>query len=115
MKKIRIWFAILILILFLSFGGIYTFLSFEKLNSIGIGFGLSHTWHLIIGISTIVLGVVFSILTLLTDFLKKFRKLGQKYWYFFIFFDVIKWILIIGLGFFFLSKSPEVAKSLLTR
>jgi len=112
-KKAKLFIAILLLILFLILGGTYTFLSYDFLVKLGIAFGFSSLTLKIIGISLLVLGVILFLLTLLTDFLKKVNKVGKKYWYFLVLFDIFKWIIIVILGFIILYNGTQVTQSLL--
>ena len=110
---LKLLIGVLILILFLIIGGTYAFISHETNVKLGIDFGLSHTTHLIIGYSLIGVGIAIFILTLLTDFLKKVNKIGQRFWYLFLLMDVIKWILIVVLGLIILTGGVRVGQSAL--
>jgi len=112
-KTFQIIIAFLLLILFLIIGGVYTFLSFETLTNIGIDFGLESMTLKMIGVILIITGFALFFLTLLTDFLRKFKMWGQKYWYAFILFDIVKWILIVILGLFFLGGGVKIGQSIL--
>jgi len=105
--------GILILILFLIVGGTYAFLSHETHVKLGIDFGLEHMWHLIIGYSIIILGIIIFVLTLLTNFLKGVNKYGSRYWYTFLIFDIVKWIIIVVLGLIVLNGGVQVTQNIL--
>jgi len=110
---LRLSIGILILILFLIIGGTYAFFSHETTTKLGIDFGFSHTTHLIIGYSLIFAGIIILILTLLTDFLKTVNHYGQRFWYCFIIFDILKWIIIVVLGLIVLSGGAKVGQSII--
>ena len=112
-SNIKIVVSLLILALFLLVGGIYAFLSHETHITLGIDLGLEHTTHLIIGYSLIVIGIIIASLALFTDSLKKVNKYGQKYWYLFLIWDMLKWILIVVFGLIVLGGGVKVGQSIL--
>jgi len=117
MKKnklaLRLSVGILILVLFLIVGGVYTFLSFEMLNSLNVDFGLSGVALKILGVSLLIIGIMLFLLTLLTNFLRKVDRVGQQYWWGFLIFDIVKWIIIVVLGLVVLSGGVGVTQSLI--
>ena len=109
--KHKIVIASLVLILFLALGFGYAFLPYTSKVHFSITFGLQETWSMILGFLIAFLGLIFSILILLTDALKKFKKIGKKYWFFWIIFDITKWILIIGMGYFMIRGGVGITQS----
>jgi len=109
----RLIVGISILILFILIGLVYILVPHETRVQLNINLGLGKSWNIAIGIIIIVIGIILFLLTLLTNMLKKINRLGRKYWFLFLFFDIFKWIVIVGLGIFLLSRGINIAQSVL--
>lgn len=110
-KTKKLVFAISIFALFALIGILYLTLPIETLDRISLDFGLSHGWHIAIGIVILAVGVVLFILMLVTNALKTVGKYGRKYWYVFVLFDIVKWIAIVLMGAFIITGGVQVAQT----
>jgi len=104
--------GISILILLIIIGLIYILLPHELREQLNINLGLSRFWNIFIGITIIIIGIALFLLTLLTSALKKVSKIGRKYWYFFVLWDIFKWIVIVILGLIVITGGVQVGQSI---
>ena len=109
--KHKIIIGSLVFVLFLALGLSYAFLPYTAKTNYNITFGLSETWTMVLGFFISFLGLVSFILILSTDALKRFKKVGKKYWYLFIIWDISKWIIIIAMGYFLIRGGIGVTQS----
>lgn len=106
----KLLFGISILILFLAVGISYLLLPLEAKIQAHLDFGLSQGWHTAIAIMILLLGGIAFVLALTTELVSHVNKLGRKYWFIFILFDVIKYIVIVIGAFFILAGSYGTAQ-----
>ena len=110
MKK-RIIISTLVLALFLFIGIGYLALGSETRDALNIS--INGVWDVALGVTIIVLGIIVFFLFLFTDLMKKVRKLGRRYWYLFLIWDLSKWLLIVILGLIILKGGLNVTQSVI--
>lgn len=91
----KILFGSLMFVLLALLGLAFLLLSYETKTHLHMTLGLTQGWHIFIGVGLIFLGGIVFFISLATDLMIYINKIGERYWYVFLLFDVIKWIAIL--------------------